>query len=102
MFFGRRRWRNPDLSAGYRVKRTRGDKGWRRLCTKLALHARYVGFVNRGRVRQVTLLLRALLSQDVTFKSVLPLDFTSSRELEAFLGASFCFHLRHGLRFFGY
>ena len=51
-------------------------------------------------MRQVALLLRALFRQDVTLEGVLPLDFPSSRELEALFGASFCFHLRHGLGFY--
>ena len=72
------------------------------LCTKLALHARYIGLINRGRVRQVALLLRTLLRQDVTLEGVFPLDLPSPRELKALFGASFCFHLRHGLRFYGY
>jgi hypothetical protein len=33
---------------------------------------------------------------------VLPLDLTRPSELKALFGASFCFHLRHGLRFYGY
>jgi hypothetical protein len=68
----------------------------------LALDARYVGLVNRGRVRQIALLLRTLLGQNVTLEGVLPLDFPRSRELETLFRASFCFHLRHGLRFYGY
>ena len=72
------------------------------LCTKLAFDALFVGLVNRGRVRQVALLLRALLGQDVTLEGVLPLDLPSPRELKALFSASFCFHLRHGLRFYGY
>ncbi len=53
-------------------------------------------------MRQVALLLCTLFCQDVTLEGVLPLDFPSSRELETLFGASFCFHLRHGLRFYGY
>ena len=68
----------------------------------MALNARNVGLVNRRRVRQVALLLRTLLRQDVTLEGVLSLDFPSPRELKALFGASFCFHLRHGLRFYGY
>jgi len=53
-------------------------------------------------MRQVSLLLGALFGQDVTLEGVLPLDLPSPSELKALFGASFCFHLRHGLRFFGY
>jgi len=69
------------------------------LSTKLTLHARYIGLINRGRVRQVSLLLGAFFRQDVTLEGVLPLDLARSRELKALLRACFCFHLRHGLRF---
>ena len=48
-------------------------------------------------MREVALLLRALLGQDVAFESVLALDFASSGQLETLLGAGFGFHLRHGL-----
>jgi hypothetical protein len=68
----------------------------------LTLNALLVGLVNRGRVRQVALLLRAFFGQDVALEGVLPLDFPSPREFETLLSASFCFHLRHGLRFYGY
>ncbi len=50
---------------------------------------------------QIALLLRALLRQDMTLEGVLPLDLSTPRELETLLRASFGFHLRHGLRFFG-
>lgn len=51
-------------------------------------------------MRQVPLLLRSLLGQNVTFKGVLSLDLSTSREFETLLGASFGFHLRHGLGFY--
>ena len=51
-------------------------------------------------MRQVSLLLRTLLRQNVTFEGVLSLDLSTSREFETLLGASFGFHLRHGLGFY--
>mgnify|MGYP005683475491 CR=1 FL=1 len=51
---------------------------------------------------QVALLLGAFFGQDVTLEGVLALDFASSCQLETLLGASFGFHLRHGLGFYGW
>ena len=61
----------------------------------MALDALFVGLVNRGRVRQVALLLRALLGQDVTLEGVLPLDLPSPREFEALFGARLGLHFGH-------
>jgi len=57
------------------------------LRAKLALDVRYIGFIDRCGVRQVPLLLRLLLGQDVTLEGVLPLDLSSPRELKALLCA---------------
>ena len=64
-----------------------------------------VGFVRlmyQRAMRQITLLLSALLCKNVALESVLALDFASSRQLETLLGAGFGFHLRHGLGFLGW
>ena len=58
--------------------------------------------INGRRVRQIPLLLRSLLRQNVTLKGVLSLDLPTPSKLETLLGASFSFHLRHGLGFFGW
>ena len=84
----------------YRVKRT----GWlrlvRQLGAKLCLDALNISLSNCCRVRQVPLLLRSLLRQNVTFEGVLSLDLSTSRKFKTLLGASFGFHLRHGLGFY--
>ena len=64
---------------------------------QLTLDVGHVRLVDGCCVREVALLLCALLGQDVALESVLALDFASSRQLETLLGAGFCFHLRHGL-----
>jgi hypothetical protein len=75
--------------------------GWAqsRLDAQLALDAWNVRFINGCRVRQVPLLLRALLGQNVTFEGMLSLDLSTPCKFETLLGASFRFHLRHGLGF---
>ena len=70
------------------------------LSTELALDASNVRFINGRRVRQIPLLLRSLLRQNVTLKGVLSLDLPTPSKFETLLGASFSFHLRHGLGFF--
>ncbi len=72
----------------------------RRLRAKLRFDALDISLSNCCRVRQVSLLLRTLLRQNVTFEGVLSLDLSTSREFETLLGASFGFHLRHGLGFY--
>jgi hypothetical protein len=72
----------------------------RQLRAKLRLDALDISFSNCCRMRQVSLLLRSLLGQNVTFEGVLSLDLSTSREFETLLGASFGFHLRHGLGFY--
>jgi hypothetical protein len=57
------------------------------LGAELALYALHVGGIHQRSVRQVPLLLRRFLGQDVTLESVLPLDFPTSREFEALLCA---------------
>ena len=69
---------------------------------QLTLDVGHVRLVDGGCVREVALLLCALLGQDVALESVLALDFASSRQLETLLGAGFGFHLRHGLGFLGW
>jgi len=71
-----------------------------RLSAKLCLDALNISLSDCCRVRQVSLLLRPFLGQNVTFESVLSLDLSTSREFETLLGASFGFHLRHGLGFY--
>jgi hypothetical protein len=69
---------------------------------KLTFDAFHIRLVNGCRMRQISLLLRSLLRQDVTLKGMLSLDFSTPCKFETLLGASFGFHLRHGLGFFGY
>ena len=71
-----------------------------RLGAKLRLDALNISLGDCCCVRQVSLLLCSLLSQNVTFEGVLSLDLSTSREFETLLGASFGFHLRHGLGFY--
>lgn len=71
-----------------------------RLSAKLCLDAFNISLSDCCRVRQVSLLLRPFLGQNVTLESVLSLDLSTSREFETLLGASFGFHLRHGLGFY--
>ena len=73
-----------------------------RLRAKLSLDALNISLSDCCRVRQISLLLRPFLGQNVTFESVLSLDLSTSREFETLLGASFGFHLRHGLGFYGW
>lgn len=67
------------------------------LSAELLLDACDIRLVDGSCVCQVALLLGRFLRQDVTLESVLPLDFSRSSKLEAFLGACFGLHLRHGL-----
>ena len=73
-----------------------------RLRAKLRLDALNISLCDCCCMRQVSLLLRPFLGQNVTFESVLSLDLSTSREFETLLGASFGFHLRHGLGFYGW
>ena len=73
-----------------------------RLRAKLSLDALNISLGDCCCVRQVSLLLCSLLGQNVTFEGVLPLDLSTSREFETLLRASFGFHLRHGLGFYGW
>jgi len=73
----------------------------RRLRAELHLDALDISLRDCSRVRQVSLLLRTLLRQNMTLKGVLSLNLSTSREFETLLGASFGFHLRHGLGFYG-
>ena len=58
-----------------------------KLDAKLPLDVFLIGLIDRCVIRQVALLLRALLRQDMTFKGVLTLNFPTPCELEALLRA---------------
>ena len=53
--------------------------------------------MNSCHLRQVALLLSLLLCKNMTFVSMLTLDFTSACNLESLLGAGFGFHFWHCL-----
>jgi len=54
-----------------------------------------VGFVHQRRLYQVPLPFSRLFGQDVAVESMLPLDFSGTRQLKALFGSRICFHFGH-------
>jgi hypothetical protein len=66
-------------------------------CVKHILHISFVTLMHQARFCEITLSLRFLFGQNVTFERVLSFNFSRSGELEALLGAGYGFHLWHNL-----
>jgi hypothetical protein len=65
------------------------------LDTKHLLNRFFVGLIYQGRVGQTAFAVGRFFGQNVTFKSVLSLDFAGTGKLETLFGTGLRFHLRH-------
>ena len=66
------------------------------------LNVSLVTWMNQSSVRQISLLLRFLFGQNVTFECVLSFDFTCTCQFKSFFSTGIGFYLRHFLLFISY
>jgi len=66
---------------------------------KHEFHIRLIGLVNQTGFGQVPLPFGRLLRQNVTFKSMLPFDFTRSSKSESFFGTGIGLYFWHNCYF---